>query len=31
VHNGVIRPIWTRLHKGRITLHTALIDQKQLK
>lgn len=31
VHNGVIRPIWTRLHKGRITLHTALINQKELK
>lgn len=30
VHNGVIRPIWTRLHKGRISLHTALIDQNQL-
>lgn len=31
VHNGVIRPIWTRLHKGQITLHTALINQKELK
>jgi len=31
VHNGVIRPIWTRLHKGRISLHTALINQKELK
>ena len=30
VHNGVIRPIWTRLHRGRISLHTAIIDQKQL-
>jgi len=30
VHNGVIRPIWTRLHKGKITLHTALIVQHQL-
>lgn len=30
VHNGVIRPIWTRLHKGKITLHTALIEQSQL-
>ncbi|NOQ73499.1 MAG: glycosyl hydrolase [Crocinitomix sp.] len=31
VHNGVIRPIWTRLHKGKISLHTALINQKELK
>ncbi len=31
VHNGVIRPIWTRLHKGKITLHTALINQKMLE
>ena len=31
VHNGVIRPIWTRLHKGRISLHTALINQTDLK
>lgn len=30
VHNGVIRPIWTRLHKGKISVHTALIHQKQL-
>lgn len=30
VHNGVIRPIWTRLQKGKITLHTALVDEKQL-
>ncbi|MBL7900239.1 MAG: exo-alpha-sialidase [Crocinitomicaceae bacterium] len=30
VHNGIIRPIWTRLHEGRITLWTALIDQSQL-
>ena len=30
-HNGVIRPIWTRLHKGQITLHTALINQEELK
>ena len=30
VHNGVIRPIWTRLHRGEISLHTALIEQQQL-
>ena len=30
VHNGVIRPIWTRLHKGKISVHTALIHQDQL-
>lgn len=30
VHNGVIRPIWTRLHKGRITAWTALINQDDL-
>ncbi|MDA7803201.1 glycoside hydrolase [Crocinitomix sp.] len=30
VHNGVIRPIWTRLHKGRISLYTAIINQNQL-
>lgn len=30
VHNGVIRPIWTRLHDGQITLHTAIIDQVDL-
>lgn len=31
VHNGVIRPIWTRLHRGLITLHTALISQNELE
>lgn len=31
VHNGVIRPIWTRLHEGMITLHTALISHKDLE
>ena len=30
VHNGVIRPIWTRLHKGKITAWTALIHQNDL-
>lgn len=30
VHNGVIRPIWTRMHKGVISLHTAIINQNQL-
>lgn len=29
-HNGVIRPIWTRLHFGQISLHTALINHKDL-
>jgi hypothetical protein len=24
-HNGVVRPIWTRLHNGRLSVHTALI------
>ena len=31
VHNGVIRPIWTRLHNNAITLHTALVHQKDLE
>jgi hypothetical protein len=30
VHSGVIRPIWTRLHKRKITLHTALIKDSDL-
>lgn len=30
VHNGVIRPIWTRLHGGRISAWTALINQSDL-
>ena len=30
VHAGVIRPIWTRLHKGKISLYTALINDKDL-
>lgn len=30
VHNGIIRPIWTRLHEGQISLYTALINQKDL-
>lgn len=30
VHNGVIRPIWSRLHDGNITLLTALIHQQDL-
>lgn len=30
VVNGVIRPIWTRLHGGRISLHTALIEENEL-
>lgn len=31
VHNGIIRPIWTRLHQNKISLHTALIHENQLK
>jgi hypothetical protein len=31
VHNGVIRPIWTRLHQGKISVLTALLDQATLK
>lgn len=31
VHNGVIRPIWTRLHNNQITAHTALINQSMLE
>lgn len=30
VHNGVIRPIWTRLHLGKISAHVALIEQSEL-
>jgi hypothetical protein len=30
VHEGVIRPIWTRLHNGKISLHTALISHNDL-
>lgn len=30
VHKGVIRPIWTRLHKTKITAWTALIHQTDL-
>jgi hypothetical protein len=29
-HNGVIRPIWTRLHNGRISAWVALIEQYEL-
>ncbi len=31
VVNGVIRPIWTRLHSGKISVHTALIHENELK
>ena len=31
VYNGIIRPIWTRLHQNRITLHTAIVHQNELK
>ena len=31
VHNGVIRPIWTRLDDKKISLYTAIINQKDLK
>lgn len=27
-YNGVVRPIWTRLDKGKLSVHTALIDLK---
>ena len=30
VHNGVIRPIWTSLNDFKISLYTALINQKDL-
>lgn len=30
VHNGVIRPIWSRLQSGNISLHTALIEDSEL-
>ena len=30
VHNGVIRPIWTRLDDKQISLYTAIINQAQL-
>ncbi|UKN02869.1 exo-alpha-sialidase [Paracrocinitomix mangrovi] len=29
-HNGVIRPIWTRLHYGQINAYTALIEESEL-
>lgn len=25
-HDGVVRPIWTRLHNGNLSIHTAIID-----
>lgn len=31
VHDGIIRPIWTRLHEGQISLHTAIIHFNDLK
>ncbi len=31
VHNGIIRPIWTRLNEGKISLHVALINDSDLK
>lgn len=31
VHNGIIRPIWTRLDGSKISLYTAIINQKELK
>jgi len=30
VHNDVIRPIWTRLHKGELSILTALVDKQLL-
>lgn len=29
-HNGVIRPIWTRLHSGQVSVWTALVSQNSL-
>lgn len=29
-HNGIIRPIWTRLHNGNLSVWTALINNTQL-
>ena len=31
VHNGVIRPIWTRLDKTKISVHTAIVSQSDLE
>ena len=28
VHNGIVRPIWTRLDAGRLSIHTAIINLK---
>jgi hypothetical protein len=25
-HNGIVRPIWTRLQDGRLSIHTAIIN-----
>jgi hypothetical protein len=30
-YNGVVRPIWTRYEKGQLSIHTALINSKNLK
>jgi hypothetical protein len=29
VRNGIVRPIWTRLHEGKLSVHTAIINAKQ--
>jgi hypothetical protein len=29
-HNNVVRPIWTRLHNGQLSIHTAMIDMNWL-
>lgn len=31
VHNGVIRPIWTRLQNGNLSVWTHIINQEQLE
>lgn len=31
VHNGIIRPIWTRLHNGKLSVWTHLINHEQLE
>jgi hypothetical protein len=30
VHNGIVRPIWTRMDSGRLSVWTALVDTTQL-
>lgn len=30
VHNGICRPIWTRLHEGKTSVWTSIVDTEQL-